>query len=94
MSKRTRYYIGTLAAILLIVAFMTGCKKLSEAQNTTFPEEDTQDESDGFGVYVEIKRDADDMLLGEGTFLYDVTQEKLYVTVTSDGVTCAACDSQ
>lgn len=31
--------------------------------------------------------DADDMLLGEGTFLYDVTQEKLYVTISEDSVT-------
>ena len=27
-------------------------------------------------------------LLGEGTFLYDVAQEKLYVTISADGVTC------
>ena len=149
MSKRTRYYIGIMAAILLIVAFVTGCKKLSESKNTTFPEADAQDESDGFGVYVELKRDdvscvvlqvgifakvcenadgsplkagewlftgndidrlskeenssvpftviardAGDKLLSEGTFLYDVTQEKLYVTISADGVTCAACDSQ
>ena len=37
--------------------------------------------------------DADDMLLGEGTFLYDVTQEKLYVTISSDGVTCSTSDA-
>lgn len=33
--------------------------------------------------------DADDTLLGESTFLYDVTQEKLYVTISMDGVTCS-----
>lgn len=37
--------------------------------------------------------DADDMLLGEGTFLYDVTQEKLYVTISADGVTCSTTDA-
>ena len=37
--------------------------------------------------------DADDTLLGEGTFLYDVTQEKLYVTISADGVTCATSDA-
>lgn len=37
--------------------------------------------------------DADDTLLGEGTFLYDVTQEKLYVTVSEDGVTCSTSDA-
>lgn len=35
---------------------------------------------------------ADDTLLGEGTFLYDVTQEKLYVTISTDGVTCSTSD--
>ena len=33
------------------------------------------------------------MLLGEGTFLYDVTQEKLYVTISADGVTCSTSDA-
>ena len=37
--------------------------------------------------------DAEDTLLGEGTFRYDVTQEKLYVTIGADGVTCAASDA-
>jgi len=37
--------------------------------------------------------DADDMLLGEGTFLYDVTQEKLYVTISADSVTCSTSDA-
>lgn len=37
--------------------------------------------------------DADDMLLGEGTFLYDVIQEKLYVTISSDGGTCSTSDA-
>ena len=38
-------------------------------------------------------RDADDTLLGEGTFLYDVAQEKLYVTISADGVTCSTSDA-
>lgn len=38
-------------------------------------------------------RDADDTLLGEGTFLYDVAQEKLYVTISEDGVTCSTSDA-
>ena len=38
-------------------------------------------------------RDADDTLLGEGTFLYDVTQEKLYVTISADGVICSTSDA-
>ena len=33
--------------------------------------------------------DADDTLLGEGTFLYDAAQKKLYVTISADGVTCS-----
>ena len=37
--------------------------------------------------------DADDMLLGEGTFLYDESQEKLYVTISKDGVTCSTSDA-
>lgn len=37
--------------------------------------------------------DADDTLLGEGTFLYDVAQEKLYVTISEDGVTCSISDA-
>ena len=37
--------------------------------------------------------DADDTLLGEGTFLYDVAQEKLYVTISADGVTCSTSDA-
>ena len=37
--------------------------------------------------------DADDVLLGEGTFLYDVAQEKLYVTISADGVTCSTSDA-
>ena len=37
--------------------------------------------------------DADDMLLDEGTFLYDVAQEKLYVTISADGVTCSTSDA-
>ena len=37
--------------------------------------------------------DADDTLLGEGTFLYDVAQEKLYVTISEDSVTCSTSDA-
>ena len=37
--------------------------------------------------------DADDTLLGEGTFFYDVAQEKLYVTISEDGVTCSTSDA-
>ena len=37
--------------------------------------------------------DAEDTLLGEGAFLYDITQEKLYVTISADGVTCAVDDA-
>ena len=37
--------------------------------------------------------DADDTLLGEGTFLYDAAQEKLYVTISEDGVTCSTSDA-
>lgn len=36
---------------------------------------------------------ADDTLLGEGAFLYDVTKEKLYVTISEDSVTCSASDT-
>ena len=37
--------------------------------------------------------DADDTLLEEGMFFYDVTQEKLYVTISSNGVTCSTSDA-
>lgn len=37
-------------------------------------------------------RGADDTLLSEGTFFYDATQEKLYVTISEDGVTCSTSD--
>ena len=37
--------------------------------------------------------DADNMLLGEGTFFYDESQEKLYVTISADGVTCSTSDA-
>lgn len=37
--------------------------------------------------------DANDTLLGEGTFLYDESQEKLYVTIGADGVTCSTSDA-
>ena len=66
------------AAVLLIAVFMTGCTKLSDQKNSTPSGTDVLAESDGFGVYVKLERDdADDTLLGEGTFLYDVAQEKL-----------------
>ena len=37
--------------------------------------------------------DADDTLLREGAFLYDATQEKLYVTIGADGVTCSTSEA-
>ena len=37
--------------------------------------------------------DANDTLLGESTFLYDESQEKLYVTIGADGVTCSTSDA-
>ena len=37
--------------------------------------------------------DANDTLLGEDTFLYDESQEKLYVTIGADGVTCSTSDA-
>jgi len=43
-----------------------------------------------FTVYAQ---DADDVLLGEGTFHYDVAQEKLYVTISADGITCSTSDA-
>ena len=44
-------------------------------------------------LFTVCAHDADDTLLGEGTFLYDVTQEKLYVTISADGVTCSTTDA-
>ena len=38
-------------------------------------------------------RNADDALLGEGTFLYDIARGKLYVTISADGVTCSTSDA-
>ena len=38
-------------------------------------------------------RNVDDTLLGEGSFLYDAAQEKLYVTISEDGVTCSTSDA-
>ena len=35
----------------------------------------------------------DDTLLAEGAFLYDAAQEKLYVTISADGVTCSTSDA-
>lgn len=36
---------------------------------------------------------ADDTLLEEASFFYDVVQEKLYVTISAEGVTCATSDA-
>ena len=36
---------------------------------------------------------AGDTLLAEGSFLYDTAQEKLYVTISEDGVTCSTSDA-
>ena len=47
----------------------------------------------GSVLFTVCAHDADDTLLGEGTFLYDVTQEKLYVTVSEDSVTCSTSDA-
>ena len=47
----------------------------------------------GEWVFTGSAHDADDTLLGEGTFLYDVAQEKLYVTISEDGVTCSTSDA-
>ena len=44
-------------------------------------------------LFIVSARDADDTLLGEGTFLYDAAQEKLYVTISADGVTCSTSDA-
>ena len=44
-------------------------------------------------LFTVCAHDADDTLLGEGTFLYDVAQEKLYVTISADGVTCSTSDA-
>lgn len=37
--------------------------------------------------------DPDDTQLGEGTFLYDAAQKKLYVTISADGVTCSTSNA-
>ena len=51
-------------------------------------------EKDNCSVLFSVSaHDADDTLLGEGTFLYDVTQEKLYVTISENGVTCSTSDA-
>ena len=136
------------AAVFLVSVFMTGCTSLTEPKNSTPSGTDAPAESDGFGVYIKLKRDdassialhggsftkvcenadgsllkagewiftgdnivqiskkdncsvlftvsahdADDTLLSEGTFLYDVTQEKLYATISADGVTCSTSDA-
>lgn len=36
---------------------------------------------------------ADDTLLEEASFLYDAVQEKLYVTISEEGVTCSTSDA-
>ena len=49
---------------------------------------------DNYSVLFTVSaRDADDTLLGEGTFLYDAAQEKLYVTISEDGVTCSTSNA-
>ena len=50
-------------------------------------------ENNGSVLFTVSAHDADDTLLGEGTFLYDVAQEKLYVTISADGVTCSTSDA-
>ena len=45
--------------------------------------------NNGSVLFTVSAHDANDTLLGEGTFLYDVTQKKLYVTISEDGVTCS-----
>ena len=37
--------------------------------------------------------DADGTVLAEASFFYDAAQERLYVTISEDGVTCAASDA-
>ena len=54
--------------------------KLSEEENTSV-------------LFTVSAHDADDTLLEEGTFLYDAVQEKLYVTISADGVTCSTSDA-
>ena len=136
------------AAVLLVSVFMTGCTRLTEAQDNTPSTTGTPAETGEYGVYVKLELDgasavyihggsfskacenadgsplkagewiftgedivelsrkehcsilftvgaldADDTLLGEGTFLYDAAQEKLYVTISADGVTCSTSDA-
>ena len=45
--------------------------------------------NNGSVLFTVSAHDVNDTLLGEGTFLYDVTQKKLYVTISEDGVTCS-----
>lgn len=40
-------------------------------------------------LFTILAKDVDNNLLGEGTFHYDVTQGKMYVTISADGVTCS-----
>ncbi len=54
--------------------------QLSKEENSSIP-------------FTVCAHDADDTLLGEGTFLYDAAQEKLYVTISADGVTCSTSDA-
>ena len=136
------------AAVLLVSVFMTGCTRLTEAQDNTPSTTGTPAETGEYGVYVKLELDgasavyihggsfskacenadgsplkagewiftgedivelsrkehcsilftvgaldADDTLLGESTFLYDESQEKLYVTISADGVTCSTSDA-
>ena len=63
------------------MAFYRGCiAQLSKVENSSI-------------LFTVSAYDADDTLLGEGTFLYDVAQEKLYVTISENGVTCSTSDA-
>lgn len=148
MNKRKIIKALLTVEALLIALCMTGCTKLSEAENDTATEADVSEESEKYGVYVRLERDdvnsiylhggsftkvcqnadgtalevgkwifmgddiaqlsqkgnnsvlftvggqiMDDTLQEEGSFLYDVVQEKLYVTISESGVTCSTSDA-
>lgn len=158
MYKKEITTLLTVSALLTTV-FMTGCTRLTEAENDTSAADtssvadaplatDAPADARGFGVYVKLERDdassvflhggsfskacenadgsllkagewiymgediaqlseeencsvlftvgasaADDTILGEASFLYDAVQEKLYVTISAEGVTCATSDA-
>lgn len=50
-------------------------------------------ETDSAVLFTVCAWDAEDTLLGEGTFLYDAAQEKLFVTISAEGVTCSTSDA-